>query len=146
MTIEETAAALDVSPGHDQARVVRGQGVALPRAPIAMTIRPDDWALIKAIVAGALERPERDRQAYIADRLRRQRARCSRRSKACLRHTSKPTHSSKCRAHWPAGGRCGPDLTGATVGSYTIVSRLGAGGMGEVYLARDAKLDRARSR
>ena len=35
-----------------------------------------------------------------------------------------------------------PDLTGMTVGRFTIRSRLGVGGMGEVYLAEDTKLRR----
>ena len=30
----------------------------------------------------------------------------------------------------------------ATIAQYTIVSKIGAGGMGEVYLAQDTKLDR----
>ncbi len=34
------------------------------------------------------------------------------------------------------------DLVGRTIGSYQVLSRLGAGGMGDVYLARDGKLDR----
>ena len=33
-------------------------------------------------------------------------------------------------------------LPGTRVGSYEIVSALGAGGMGEVYRARDTKLNR----
>ena len=31
---------------------------------------------------------------------------------------------------------------GSTLGPYSIVSQLGEGGMGEVYRARDTKLDR----
>ena len=36
----------------------------------------------------------------------------------------------------------GGSLSGRQIGSYQIVSRLGVGGMGEVYRARDAKLNR----
>ena len=35
-----------------------------------------------------------------------------------------------------------PSLLGQTIGHYKIISRVGSGGMGEVYLARDTKLDR----
>jgi serine/threonine protein kinase len=33
-------------------------------------------------------------------------------------------------------------LTGARLGPYEILSPLGAGGMGDVYRAKDARLDR----
>src|SRR5262245_44853910 len=35
-----------------------------------------------------------------------------------------------------------PSFIGARIGAYEILSLLGVGGMGEVYLARDARLDR----
>ncbi len=42
----------------------------------------------------------------------------------------------------PAGPGGAP-LTGRVLGSYEILSPLGAGGMGEVYLARDQRLERS---
>jgi eukaryotic-like serine/threonine-protein kinase len=35
-----------------------------------------------------------------------------------------------------------PLLTGTSVGPYQIIAPLGVGGMGEVYRARDTKLNR----
>jgi len=33
-------------------------------------------------------------------------------------------------------------MIGQTLGHYTIIAKMGAGGMGEVYSARDLKLER----
>src|SRR5580765_6194780 len=101
----------------------------------------DEWTRIKAAVAGALERPVEDRAAYVA-------AACG--GDAAMRREVESLLAShrdadaflETPARLPGRGAGFPDLTGSIVGSYTILSRLGAGGMGEVYLARDAKLDR----
>ena len=35
-----------------------------------------------------------------------------------------------------------PLISSATIGPYTVTAQIGAGGRGEVYRARDTKLDR----
>ena len=97
------------------------------------------WPRIKQLVSDAIDLPPGERAAYL-DRA------CG--GDAGLRHEV----DSLLTAHLEAETfletpprMVAPeavDLSGRTIGSYTIVRRLGAGGMGEVYLAQDAKLDR----
>ena len=100
---------------------------------------PERWARIKQIVSGALDLGTNERRAYLT-------ASCGddpeieREVESLLTaHKSAETFletPARIRAAVPA------DLTGHTIASYTIVRRIGGGGVGEVYLAQDAKLDR----
>jgi eukaryotic-like serine/threonine-protein kinase len=101
----------------------------------------DDWARVKHVLEGALMCDDSERQAYLADA-------CG--ADAVLR--ARIDRLLAARDHvetfleTPAVLMLEPhvraDLTGRVVDSYQLVSRLGAGGMGEIYLAHDVKLDR----
>ena len=101
----------------------------------------DDWPRIKRVLAGALACEAADREAYLAE--------------ACGTDTALRERIDRLLAaeervgtflETPAAVLLEPpvhdDLSGRVVGSYQVMSRLGAGGMGEVYLAHDLKLDR----
>ena len=101
----------------------------------------DDWPRVKRVLEGALAREGDDRQAYLAEA-------CG--TDAALRARIDILLAAGDRAgtflETPAAVLLEPqlqeDLSGHVVSSYQLLSRLGAGGMGEVYLAHDTKLDR----
>jgi serine/threonine protein kinase len=101
----------------------------------------DDWPRVKRVLEEALACEGVARQAYLAD--------------ACGTDTALRQRIDRLVAaadrvgmflETPAAVLLEPpaheDLSGQVVGSYKLLSRLGAGGMGEVYLAHDVKLDR----
>jgi serine/threonine protein kinase/Tol biopolymer transport system component len=117
----------------------------------------DRWLRVKRLFEAAVERPASERSAFVSaavagdDTLRREVA-------ALLAADGTPEEISE---QWPvasvsllAGLRLGlsasgpgaspsPGLAaGSRLGNYTVVAPLGAGGMGEVYRARDARLGR----
>ncbi len=105
----------------------------------------DRWQQIEQIYHDALERTEPDRSAFLKqacsgdDALRLE-------VESLLRHEKEAKSFLDVPAMKVAAKmfdvNSGQSMIGRQLGSYKIVSLLGAGGMGEVYQARDTKLDR----
>ena len=106
---------------------------------------PERWQEIEAVLQGALDRPPGERASFLDD--------------ACAGDEDlKEEASSLISAYDEAGdfieqpamaqdarvliGRNQDQKIGREIGPYRIIERLGAGGMGEVYLAQDARLNR----
>jgi non-specific serine/threonine protein kinase len=105
-----------------------------------MTFTPEDWPRVKAVFDAALDAEPAARGAYVASA-------CG--SDSALRRQVDALLAEHDRANGfldtPAGAFAAPtnaDLIGRTIGTYRVVARIGAGGMGEVYRAHDENLDR----
>ena len=107
-----------------------------------MTLPPDDRSRLKDAFAGARALPKDERPAYLAEA-------CG--GNDALRQEVESLLSSDERAksflEAPAvvprdDTRTTRSLEGQRIGSFQIASRIGAGGMGEVYQAHDTTLNR----
>src|SRR5262245_30174462 len=107
-----------------------------------MSIRPDDWPRARAVFEYALTLPESERRSYVAD--------------ACGGREGLRQHVERLlESHGKADGFLATPLApmfdetiavrsieGQRIGPYLLSERVGTGGMGEVYKARDTRLDR----
>ena len=107
-----------------------------------MPLRPEDWTRVREVFEHALALPPTERAAYVA-------AACG--GDSAIREEILRMLDSHARAAGflsaPATAlrdeaADGPALEGRRIGSYLLTARIGAGGMGEVYRARDSKLGR----
>jgi serine/threonine protein kinase/tetratricopeptide (TPR) repeat protein len=102
----------------------------------------DDWQRVKAVFEQALAVEDTERPAFLAaacgsDVLLRQRVDALLASHAVSQSFLETRASSVLELR-----RSGEDLSGQMLGTYRLQSRIGAGAMGEVYLAHDGKLNR----
>jgi serine/threonine protein kinase/pimeloyl-ACP methyl ester carboxylesterase len=103
----------------------------------------DDWQHVKAVFEEALAVEPPERSAFLAaacgsDALLRQRVDALLASHAASQSFLEAGASAILELR-----RSGEDLSGQRLGTYQLQSRIGAGAMGEVYLAHDEKLNRS---
>jgi eukaryotic-like serine/threonine-protein kinase len=108
-------------------------------------VNPERWQRVKRILDSALEMPLDERTAYIEKAAGGDQSLCAE-AKSLIAYQSTAADFMQSHALGTAGKNLVSDparsLTGKKLGHYVIQDKLGAGGMGEVYLAKDLALGR----
>jgi serine/threonine protein kinase/tetratricopeptide (TPR) repeat protein len=105
-----------------------------------MTSDSTDWVFVRQVFEGALAQPLEARRSYLADACGGDRSLEVRVEQLLAAHDQSTgfldTQASISATTSP------PPMDGRLIGPYLLTERIGAGGMGEVYRARDTRLDR----
>jgi serine/threonine-protein kinase len=108
-------------------------------------VQPDRWHLIDDIYNAALDRDASDREAFLAEScgadeaLREEVRSLLGFEREAAQFLERPAIAEAARA---LARNARPPLTGRRIGEYDVLALIGAGGMGEVYRARDCRLGR----
>lgn len=106
----------------------------------------ENWREVKKVFADALERPPGERRSYVDqacagdDALRREVESLLAQQNTAGSFLESPALEAAAKALGEI--QIQSSVVGRQLGSYKIISLLGSGGMGEVYQARDTKLER----
>ena len=104
---------------------------------------PERWQQIKALLESALERDPLERNAFLKDACADDTALRSEVDALLDSHARSGDFMESPAYAVMAGSLTDTDLVpGSAIGPYEVISRLGAGGMGEIYLAHDTRLGR----
>jgi serine/threonine protein kinase len=104
---------------------------------------PERWQQIKALLESALERDSFERNAFLDDACAGDTALRSEVDALLDSHARSGDFMESPAYAVMAGSLTDTDLApGSAIGPYEVISRLGAGGMGEIYLAHDTRLGR----
>jgi len=108
-------------------------------------MKPERWQQIERLYHAALERKPAERAAFLREACAGEDAVRSE-IESLLAYQEKAEQFIEAPALEVAAKRMAEDqvsfMAGQQFGSYKILSQLGAGGMGEVYLAQDTRLNR----
>ncbi|HZN00466.1 MAG TPA: protein kinase [Pyrinomonadaceae bacterium] len=104
---------------------------------------PERWQQIKALLESALERDPLERNAFLNDACAGDTALRSEVDALLDSHARSGDFMESPAYAVMAGSLTDTDLVpGSAIGPYEVINRLGAGGMGEIYLAHDTRLGR----